>query len=219
MTDFMQLSARPRTVVGKNVSRLRRDGWIPAVVYGHRSAPVNVMVAAKEMERLIGTAGTSNLVQIRVDGEREPRVALVRDVQRHVTRRTIAHVDFMQVRMDETVRSEVPVVLIGESAAVARQEGVIDHGLTSLLVEALPGDLPSEISVDVTVLEHVGDAIWAGDLDLGPGVVLLAGSEEAVARLGPISRVVTRSAEEEAELEGEAGAAGVGSESVADGGD
>jgi len=218
MTDFMQLSARPRTVVGKNVSRLRRDGWIPAVVYGHRSAPANVMVAAKEMERLIGTAGTSSLVQIRVDGESEPRVVLVRDVQRHVTRRTIAHVDFMQVRMDETVRSEVPVVLVGELAAAVRQEAVIDHGLTSLLVEALPGDLPSEIAVDVTALEHVGDAILARDLDLGPGVVLLAGGEEAVARLGPISRAATRlTEEEEAAAEAEAGAGAV--EPGADGGD
>ena len=203
MTDYIQLSARPRTLIGKQVAQLRRQGWTPAVIYGHRSEPAHLCVATAELERLLGTAGTSQLVQIRVEGEAEARMALVRQLQRHVTRHTLLHADFIQVRMDEVVRSEVRLVLVGEPTAVEHHDAVLDHGLSSLYVEALPGDLPAEIEVDVSCLEKIGDAIVVGDLVLGSKVQVLTGADEVVARLTPLGRGVAAD-EVEAEVEAEA---------------
>ena len=198
MTEYMQLSAVPRTVKGKQVSQLRRDGWTPAVVYGHHAEPASLSVATPDLERILHAAGTSHLVQIRVDGETEPRMALVREVQRHVTRHTVLHADFIQVRMDERVRSEVPLVLVGEPPLVAHHEAVIDYGITSLYVEALPGDLPAEIEVDVTGLLEMGDVVLARDLQLGDKVTVLSGPDEHIARLMPVSRAVAEVEEAEA---------------------
>lgn len=208
MADYIKLTAEPRHVLGKKVAQLRRDGWTPVVVYGHRDDAVALQVPAKELQRVVSAAGTSHLVEIHVEGEKSARMALVRAVQRHVTRHDVLHADFMQVRMDEKVRSEVPVVVVGEPPVVARNEGVLDHSLVSLQVEALPADLPAEIRIDVSHLEHFGDAVLVSDLDLGGKVDVLNPADDAIARLMPISRAVLHELEE-MEAEAEAAAAGV----------
>jgi large subunit ribosomal protein L25 len=201
MAKYIQLSARPRDVVGKQVAELRRSGWTPAVIYGHRTEPMSLSVRSADLERLIHAAGTSHLVEVRVEGEPKARMALVRQVQRHVTRHTVLHADFIQVQMDERVRSEVPLAFVGEPALVAHHEAVIDHGISSLHVEALPGDLPEEIQVDLTRLVEMGDAIVAGDISMGPRVHVLTGADEAIARLTPVSRAVLHEEGEEEALE------------------
>jgi large subunit ribosomal protein L25 len=188
MAEPISLVARPRTITGKAVSRLRRDGQTPIVVYGHMTTPVALQVDSKELAGTLGAAGTSRLVILKVDGEKQPRMTLVRDVQRHVTRLNVIHADFMEVAMNEAVRSEIPVELLGEPKLVGRHEALLEHSLTHIMVEAMPADLPSSITLDIGGLEHLGQSITVSDIATGGKFVILHEPDTVIARLLGISR-------------------------------
>ncbi len=188
------LSATRREVLGKQVKVMRREGMLPAVLYGRKFQPVPVVLDLKETSRLLGRLSGSALVTINLEGEKH--VALVREKQRNVLRGTLIHVDFMVVSMDEKLRTQVAVILTGESIAVKDFNGILVKNMESLEVECFPQDLPERIMVDISSLKTIGAAIHIRDLPISEKVTVLDSPEEIVA-------VVTAQAAEEVK-EGEA---------------
>lgn len=152
----------------RSARRLRALGRVPGVVYGHGSEPVAISVDARELRHALGSdAGINALLDLSIGSSRH--LVLARAVQHHPVRRTLAHVDFQIVGRDEVVTVEVPVELVGEPVSVLRQDGTVEHILTSLQVRAKPADIPGSIVVDVSALE-VGSMILVGEIPAIPGV-------------------------------------------------
>ncbi|MDP8993128.1 MAG: 50S ribosomal protein L25 [Actinomycetota bacterium] len=148
--------------------RLRTAGKVPGVIYGHGIEPVPVAVEGKALRSALTTeAGLNALLDLQVDGTSHLTVA--RDVQRDPVRGTVLHVDFQVVRRDEVISADVPVNLVGEAEELQRADGVVDHQLFMLTVNATPGRIPNVIEVDVSGLA-VGDTIRVGDVRLPEGV-------------------------------------------------
>jgi large subunit ribosomal protein L25 len=195
MSDF-KLSAKRRTVVGKKVNALRRQGLLPAVIYGAGIEALPIELDAIEASRVLSSVGGSTLVSLTVD--KDQHQVLVRDAQRDVIRRDLLHVDFLKVSMDVTIRTEVPVDFVGEAPAVSEQGGVLVTELTEIEVEALPSDLPDRIVVDLEPLAEIDDTITVGDLFFDKGVEVLTSPEEVLAR---VIYQVEEIIEEEEEIE------------------
>ena len=187
-----KLKAQRRTLLGKKVKRLRREGKLPAILYGPTvEEPIPLVLDYAEAYKTIRSLGPSALIDLEVDGE--TYTTIIRERQRDVITGKLLHVDFQAVSMTEEVESEVAIVLKGEAPAAKHYGATIVQELETLDVEALPQDLPESIVVDISVLEEPGDTITVGDLVLPPGVKVLNPPDEViVAAVGP---------EEEAEEE------------------
>lgn len=193
----IQLSAQTRTVVGRAVRQLRAQDIIPAVMYGHESDTVSISVPRKTLQQAYEKAGESTLVDLQIDTQTPVKV-IIHDVQRDGISNRITHVDFYKVNMKEKITAEVPLVFVGEAPAVKSLGGVLLKNLNKVEVESLPGDLPHEISVDISKLVTFEDKITVADLQLPNGVTIQAEATEAVAMVEP-----PRSEEELKALEGE----------------
>lgn len=181
MAETFTLDAQARTVTGKKVGQLRRDGLVPAVVYGSKTEAFNIQVPYRSLQATLLKAGGTHLINIAVDGKVTP--VLAREVQRSVMRGEIMHVDFLAVDMTQTIRAEVPVVYVGEPAAVKAGVGVLVTLVQTLEIEALPADLIDRVEVDVTGLKSFNDAIHVSDLNLGGKVTVIADADEMLARI------------------------------------
>jgi large subunit ribosomal protein L25 len=177
------LNVEPRTVVGKQVKALRREGNVPAVLYSRRGEPVILQANNRELLRVLQRAGGSRLVKLNIAGGKEAPMALVREVQREPIKGSVLHVDFFGVSMTEAIKVAIPIRYEGVSPAVTRNEGVLIHSMDSIEIECLPGDLIDAIAIDVSTLEKVGDVIRVSDLKAPAAVKLLADSEATVARV------------------------------------
>ena len=201
------LTAERRTEAGKGPSgRVRRDGQVPAVVYGLGEDSVAVAVSARELAHILsGASGANTLITLKVDGRSQ--LTLARQIQRHPVKGSLMHVDFVRVRADRTIQGEIPVHLTGDAEGVARG-GVLEQLVHTLTVEALPRDLPPGIEHDMTALE-IGSTVHVRDLAVPAGVTVLQAEDELVAQIS-----APRVAEEEGAAEGEAaeGAAPAASE-------
>lgn len=188
----LTLSAKPREILGRKVKTLRKEGLVPAHVFGHNVKTIHVSVAENDFEEILAEAGETTIVNLKTDGQKRP--VLIRGVQTHPVTDKILHVDFYQVSLKEKVKVEVPLEIVGESGAVEKKLGVLLTPVLELEVEALPQDLPEKIEVDITGLENVGDAIHAKDLKVDKAKIeLLADPELVVTNIGEL---VTREAEE-----------------------
>jgi large subunit ribosomal protein L25 len=163
------LEAEARRPLGSSaVRRLRADGKIPGIVYGHGTEPVPVAVVGRDLRvALSGEAGTNALLSLRANGKTYLTVA--RELQRHPVRGTITHVDFQIVRRDEIIAADVQVTLVGDAIEVHHGDGLVDQQLFILPVRAKPADIPTHVDVDVSALT-IGDVIRVGDLVLPKGV-------------------------------------------------
>ena len=190
MSDQLQLNAtRGRTAGTRASRRLRREGRIPAVVYGLDNEPVSVSVAWPDLRLALNTdAGLNVLITLDIEGEQH--LSIVKDLQRHPVRRDVIHVDFLRVTTDQQIEVDVPLVLVGEALEVTRADGMVDQTLYTLTVSAKPADVPDEIAVDISGLT-LGDSIKVGEVTLPPGVVTSTDPDDSVA----IS-LVTRSTRE-----------------------
>jgi large subunit ribosomal protein L25 len=184
--------------------RLRVEGKVPGVVYGLDADPVPVTVEWRPFrETLITDAGLNVLIDLDIDGD--VSLCMVKELQRHPIRGDVLHVDFLRVSRDAVISVEVPIVVEGESEAVSREGGTVDHVLFALHVSAKPADIPNEIIVDVTELA-MGDTIRVADLPLPSGVTTDVDPEEAV--------VTTVFADVVEEPEGEEGEASEGGDAA-----
>jgi large subunit ribosomal protein L25 len=201
------LTTEPRTEHGSGpAGRLRRAGKVPAVVYGLEADPKSVSVVGRELERILhGEGGANTLITLRLDGD--DALALARQIQRHPTRGDLVHVDFVRVRRDVAVSAEVPVQTEGEAPGV-REGGMLEQQLFSVTVEAMPGNIPTHLTVDVSGL-GLGDQLHVSDLSVPTGVTLQHEADELV-----IQVAVPRGMEEGEAAEGEEGAEGEGGEAA-----
>lgn len=200
------LEARPGRVTGSAESnRLRAQGRIPAVIYGHGTEALPVSVDARELRAALSTeAGLNQLLNLQVGSS--SHLTLARELQRHPVRNTLSHVDFLIVRRDEVVTADVPLILVGEAKEVERQGGLVEQPVTSIAVRATPDRIPHAIEIDITNL-NVGDSVRVSDLDLPEGVVTEVDSEEAVVTT-ELSAAALEPEEAAAEGEGEGEAEG-----------
>jgi large subunit ribosomal protein L25 len=172
------LNASKRDVIGKQVKALRREGKLPAVIYGRHTEPININLDAHSASMTLGKLTSSSLVTINVDGTEYP--ALVRETQRDYIKNRLLHVDFLAVSMSEKLRTRVNVHFIGVSGAVKDYNAVLVKNLEQLEVEALPNDLPERIDVDITSLARPGDGVRVKDVKVGDNVRLLNDPETMV---------------------------------------
>jgi large subunit ribosomal protein L25 len=163
MATHQILSAQVRTVLGKKVKHLRKDGKIPCTVYGKGFDAVSTQVSAREFEIVFRKSGRTSLIDLNIDGYSMQSV-FVQDIQRHPVTRGVLHIDFKVVDLKKAVYVEVPIVAVGESPLVARGDALLNHVLSMVMVEALPNDLPQHIDVDISGLDAIDKVIHIGDL-------------------------------------------------------
>ena len=198
------LKANKRSVVGKQVKALRREGKLPAVIYGRHGEPVNIELDARSAGRRLANATSSSLITIELDGKEIP--TLVREKQRDFIRNSLLHVDFMTVSMDEKLKAYVTLRFKGVSLAVKDYNAILVHNLEQLHVECFPADLPEYIEVDISVLKNPGDGIRVGDLSVAENITVLDDEDMmvAVASASKIEEALSALEGEEA-AEGDAG--------------
>ncbi len=198
MEEVTLVAEAGRTRGSRASRRLRVSGKVPAILYGHGIEPLPLAVGSRDLRAALTTeAGLNALISLDVGGRRH--LAMARQLQRHPTRRTIDHVDFIVVRRDEVVTADVPLNLVGEAHEVERADGLVEQQLFALTVHAKPVDLPNAIDVDVSSLS-IGESIRVGDLTLPPGVTTEVEPEEPVV-VAQASSVAAEVAEDEAAAE------------------
>jgi large subunit ribosomal protein L25 len=202
--EQVELQAQKRHVFGKKVKRLRAQGLIPAIIYGRETEPIPIQVEERELIQTLQRAGANRIIAIKVDGG-EPHLTLAREIQRDFITHKVLHVDFQEVVMTRTIVTEVPIHLEGTPPPVERGEAILQQMLDSIEVEALPMDLIPGITIDVSGLEEIDDAILVGDLELPERIKVLNEPDEMIVRVAHLEReeeeVVEEVPEEEVEVE------------------
>jgi len=175
----IELNADKRSILGSKVKVLRNSGFIPAVLYGKGQEALSLQVPVKEFHKVLKEAGESTLVYVHVGKETYPTI--IHDVAKDPVKDDIIHADFYKVSLIEKIKTKVPVVFIGESPAVKDLAGIFVRNVNELEVEALPQNLPHEISVDISSLKNFGDQVLVKDLNLGSDITIEAGADTILA--------------------------------------
>ncbi len=206
-TGQVELAAERRTIQGKQVKQLRNQGQVPGVIYGHDFESVALQFDARNLRDILSQVGGSQLISIKIKGENQPEMALVREVQRDPIRRTLLHVDFYRVQMTERLTAEIPLEIIGQSPIIEAREGILLQGLSTIEVECLPGDLVDAIEVDLSDLTEVDQGVYVRDLAIPAGIDLLTDPDEMIVRVVPLEEeeIIEEVIEEEAMIMAEAG--------------
>jgi large subunit ribosomal protein L25 len=174
----MDLAVKSRDILGKKVKALRKEGIIPAELYGHGFENIHLALPAKEFNKVLKEAGSTSVVTLLLG--KEKKSAMIHSVARHSVTSEIIHVDFHQVRMDELVKAHVPLEFVGEAPAIKAFSAVINKSMSEIEVEAFPQDLPHSIVVDLSVLDALDKTIYVKDLKCPKGVTFLIDEDTAV---------------------------------------
>jgi len=174
----MDLTVQTREKL-KKADVLRKQGLIPAELYGHGLTNLHLAVDAKEFRKVFKEAGENTVVNLVIGKEKRP--ALIHDIQRNHLHDTVSHIDFYQVRMDEEIKANVPIEFVGDAPAVKEQGGILNKSMDEIEVEALPGDLPHRLTVDLSVLTELNQSIYVKDISVPKGVRVMVDPETAVA--------------------------------------
>lgn len=166
----MKLTLSKRDLTGKKVKSMRNNGMVPASIYGPKQNSLNLQLDEKEFANVFKKAGYNNLIEVEVDGEKS--FALIKEVQKDPIKGDIWHVSLYAVDMNKQINAEIPLIFVGLSPAVKNNIGILVNSMSHLTVRCLPKDLPSDITLDVSTLAQVGDAIKISDIKLGAGVEL-----------------------------------------------
>ncbi|MDO8536890.1 MAG: 50S ribosomal protein L25 [bacterium] len=185
----MELIVKNREKFGKAVKTLRKQGLIPAELYGHGVKNLHLAVPVKDFHKVYKEAGANTVVNLVVDratpGGQERRPALIHEVVRDYITEEVSHVDFYEVRMDEEIRAKIPLEFINESAAVKEKGGILNKSMSEIEVEALPGDLPHGFKVDLTSLDDLNKSIYVKDVKVPKGVKVLVDLETVIVTVTP----------------------------------
>jgi large subunit ribosomal protein L25 len=211
---LLELEVSKREVTGKKVRFLRRQGIVPANIYGHGIDSTAINVDAKSLKHLLAHAGSTDLIHLKIGDSKNPLRVLVREVQKNHLTDDLLHVDFYQVRMDEKIKADVPIVFVGEAPVLKKvKNSSILHLIDSLPIEALPDDLPHSLEVDVSGLEELDSTIHVKDIHLGDRITLLSDPEQMAVKViearkeieeVPVEAAVAEGAEVAEEAEGAA---------------
>lgn len=168
--------------MGKKVNALRREGWLPGVVYGRHLQAFPIQMPAHETSLIMSKLTSSSLVTIDVDGDKH--TAIVRDRQRDVIYGRLTHVDFLALSLNEKLRTTVGLELVGEAPVLKLADVILNQGVFELELECLPQDLPSKIEVDVSKIASMDDLITVGSLNLGDKITVLTDPSEVIISVG-----------------------------------
>lgn len=182
--DALELKAETRSTTGKGLGPLRRQGFVPAVVYGKGVEADPIQIEAKVLRKVLAQAGTHQLIALQI-GSKKPRMTLARDIQIDAVKRNVVHVDFYAVNMREKVTAEVPLVFVGVSPAVKDLNGILVHSLSEVEIECLPADLISSIEVNVEGLTELDSMLTVADLVVPSTIAILSDPESMVAKVEP----------------------------------
>jgi large subunit ribosomal protein L25 len=208
--DKIELTVANRQILGKKVKHLRRQGITPVHVFGHGIKSLALQCETGALERVLGQAGHTGLVSLKVDHERRPRSVVVREFERDWRKGQLLHVDFYQVRMGEKIKVDVPIALVGEAPALESKAHMLEHELETLNVECLPAKIPSSIEVDISSLSEPDQTIRVKDVPVDEDITILNDPELVVVKISyrhveKIEEEVVEAVEEaEAVEEGEA---------------
>ncbi|MFP4198458.1 MAG: 50S ribosomal protein L25/general stress protein Ctc [Halanaerobium sp.] len=192
------IEAELRTETGKGVARkIRRNGLIPGVVYGRGNEPRSIKVDPLDIEKLLQSNAIFDLTFVGEDGEGDEAVVIIKDYQKDVIKQNLLHVDFQFISMDEKITVSVPMHLEGEAAGV-RDGGVLQQLLREIEIDALPAEIPEEITIDISELE-VGESLSVADLELPEGIDLVTDSDEVIVTVVTPTELIEEEVEEEEE--------------------
>ncbi|MBI5147588.1 MAG: 50S ribosomal protein L25 [Parcubacteria group bacterium] len=177
----MELKVQKREKFGKQLTALKKDGFLPAELYGRGISNLHLSVSAKEFAKVFKEAGENSVIDLLIDGEKRP--VMIYDVDVDPLKNEPRHVDFHQIRMDEKIETEVPLRFIGESPAVKEKGGVLIKALHEIKVEAFPSDIPHVVEIDIGGLGEIGAVIHVGDLRLSDKVRILDEADAVVATI------------------------------------
>jgi large subunit ribosomal protein L25 len=198
------LNAEARTILGKKVKKLRKQGLVPANIYGKALESKAIQVSFTDFQTVYKEAGETGVIDLKVDGQVHP--VLVKNLQMNFKAKAPMHVDFYQVNLKEKVKAMVPIKLIGEAQAVTDKVGMLMQVLSEVEVESLPDKIPGELEIDVTPLAELGANLTVADLKLPEGVVITNEPTQPVVQIAEL--VVEEPPAEEASAEGEAAEGG-----------
>ena len=209
--DDLTLEAAKRDVLGKKTRFLRRQGITPTHLFGRSIKSLALQCDTAQLRKIISQAGMTRLIGLKIDDDEQPKSVFIREIQRDEVSRQLIHVDFYQVRKGEKIRVDVPIVLVGEAPAMKEKGRMLAHGITSLHIECLPDNLPSQIEVDISPLEEIEQAIHVKDIFLDPSITVHADPDQLVVKVSEarvkveeVEEVVEEVEEVPAEAEAEA---------------
>lgn len=211
--EKLSLSAAKRTLTGRKVKKLRKEGILPANLYGKKIESVSLQVTLKDFSDVFAKAGETSIVELTIEGKKHP--VLVHNIAYHPVTHLPLHVDFYQVDLKEKVTTKVHLSFVGESPAVKDKIGVLLNIFSEIEVEALPSDLPDKIEVDITHLSAVADVVKVGDLKVSDKVKILTDLNLEIVKVAPlVSKEAEKMVAEAAEKATAAAAAAVASAPV-----
>ena len=178
----IELQVQKRELIGKSQNSLRKEGFLPSIIYGHNFEPLPIQIKYSDFEKVFKKAGESTLINLKITspaGEKDEPV-VIKDIQKDPVSDKIIHADFYKVNLKEKIKAKVPLVLIGESEAV-KAGGVLLKTVNELEVEALPQDLPHELQIDISRLQNFGDHMLIKDISVSDKVKIEANLEDVVA--------------------------------------
>lgn len=180
-----KLQAEERSILGKKVKKLRREGILPCNVYGKNLSSVAIQVKYTDFDQVFQEVGETGLVDLQVKNETRP--VLIKNLQMNFHSHTPLHVDFYQVNLKEKVKTMVPLVLIGEAKAVTEKVGMLLQTLSEVEIEALPDQLPENIEVQVSTLSAIDEQVSIEDLKVPEGVTILTDAGQVVCKIAELA--------------------------------
>ncbi len=202
--EDLTLQAAKRNILRKKTRFLRRQGITPTHLFGHSIESLSLQCDTVQLKHIIARAGMTKLINLEVEDDKRPKSVFIREIQSNPISKQLLHVDFYQVRKGEKIKIGVPVVLIGEAPAMKGKGRMLTHGVTSLSIECLPENLPSQIEVDLSPLEELDQAIHVKDIVFSPDITVHADPDQLLVK---VSEVMIKEVEEviaEVEVEAEA---------------
>jgi len=184
MQKKVELQASERTQIGKGLTKVRAEGFIPAVVYGKGIKPLSLSVSGKEFHQVIsGAAGANVIITLKV-GSGKTLPVLTHEIDRNPLTDEILHIDFHHINMDEKIKAKVHVVLVGEPVGVKEDAGILVHSLREVEVKCLPNDIPDKIEIDIKNM-RINDAVHVSDVKPPLGVEFLTAGQEILVTVAP----------------------------------
>ena len=196
--DSLILKATRRDLLGKKTRFLRREGITPVHIFGHNLKSLSLQCDTAEIKNIISQAGTTRLLKLSIDEDKQPRSVFIREIQRDKISGLLIHVDFYQIRKAEKIKADIPIILIGEAPALKEKGRNLTLGVTSLNIECLPDKLPPQIDVDLSPLEEKDQAIYVRDITISPDITLFTDPDQMVVKVSTVR--VEKVKEEEEQL-------------------
>jgi large subunit ribosomal protein L25 len=184
--EKLSLKATKREVMRKKTRFLRRQGIIPIHLFGRNMESLTLQCDAAQITRLISQAGLTRPITLTVEKDKEPKIVFIREIQKDFLGKNLLHVDFYQIKKGETIKVDVPLVLVGEAPAMKGKGRIIIHGLNTLTIECLPEKLPPQIEVDISSLVELDQSLFVKDIILDPDIKVYADPDQMVVKVSEI---------------------------------